>query len=38
MGEIGDLFKKIRDNKGKMSKDGHNKGQKQQRPSRSRRY
>ena len=39
MGKTRDLFKKIRDTKGKIScKDGHNKGQKIYGPNRSRRY
>ena len=38
MGKTRDLFKKIRDTKGNIScKDGHNKGQKQYGPNRSRR-
>ena len=44
MGKTRDLFKKIRDTKGKLEllciscKDGHNKGQKWYGPNRSRRY
>ena len=39
MGKTRDLFKKIRDTKGIFQwKDGHNKGQKQYGPNRSRRY
>ena len=39
MGKTRDLFKKIRDIKGRIScKDGHNKGQKWYGPNRSRRY
>ena len=39
MGKTRDLFKKIRDTKGMFQwKDGHNKGQKQYGPNRSRRY
>ena len=39
MGNIRDLFKKIRDMGGSISyKDGHNKGQKWYGPNRSRRY
>ena len=39
MGKTSGLFKKIRDNQGKIScKDGHNKGQKQYGPNRSRQY
>ena len=39
MGKTRDLFKKIRDAKGKTScKDGHNKEQKQYGPNRSKKY
>ena len=38
MGKTKDLFKKIRDTKGKFHADGHNKGQKLYGPNRSRRY
>ena len=39
MGKTRDLLKKVRDTKGTFScKDGHNKGQKQYEPNRSRRY
>ena len=39
MGKTRDLFKKIRDTKGTFhAKMGHNKGQKQYGPNRSRRY
>ena len=38
MGKTRDLFKKIRDTKGTLCKDGHNKGQKWYGPNRSRRY
>ena len=39
MGKTRDLFKKIRENKGTIScKNGHNKGQIQYGPNRSRRY
>ena len=39
IGNTRDLFKKIRDTKGKFfCKDGHNKGQKWYGPNRSRRY
>ena len=39
MGKTRDLFKKVRDNQGKIScKDGHNKGQNWYAPNRSRRY
>ena len=39
MGKTKDLFKKIRDTKASLNsgKDGHNKGQKEQGPNRSRR-
>ena len=36
MGKPGDLFKKIRDTKGTLHAKGHNKGQKQYGPNRSR--
>ena len=38
MGKTRDLFKKIRDTKGTLCKDEHNKGQKWYGPNRSRRY
>ena len=38
IGKTRDLFKKIRDTKGTLCKDGHNKGQKWYGPNRSRRY
>ena len=38
MGKIINLSKKIRDMKGKICKDGHNKGQKWYEPNRSRKY
>ena len=38
MGKTRDLFKKIRDTKGTLCKDGHNIGQKLYGPNRSRRY
>ena len=38
MGKTRDLFKKIRDTKGTLHKDGLNKGQKWYGPNRSRRY
>ena len=38
MGKTRDLFKKIRDTKGTFHANGHNKGQKEYGPNRSRRY
>ena len=39
MGKTRDLFKKIRDTKGTFhAEDGHNKGQKQYGPNKSRKY
>ena len=38
IGKTRDLFKKIRDTKGTLCKDEHNKGQKWYGPNRSRRY
>ena len=37
MGKTRDLFKKIRDTKGKFHANGHNKGQKRYGPNRGRR-
>ena len=38
MGKTRDFFKKIRDTKGPLHADGHNKGEKRYGPNRSRRY